>query len=163
MAVAGLFLSMSVPVEATEQAKHGKNQTSEEATQWVAAAGDRFFLELYGTGSQRLVLTTDPRAGAGQSTGRFFLITKGEAAAIVQVLVDCGLWSRPDTLPEIPFGRILTLGTRNGRDARAWRLGDGSDDVSSMVIIQHLLKSSKGERKQALNDWLSVRRGTEKK
>jgi hypothetical protein len=49
------------------------------------------------------------------------------------------------------------------RDQRAWCLGIPSDDVTSMVIIQHLLKTSKGERQQALKDWLSQPQPMEKK
>ncbi len=163
IAVAVLLLAVAVPVEAPGQEKRGKNHTTEEAAKWVTTAGDRFALHLYGSGGIELVLTTDKDAGPSQATIKYFLITKEDAASIVQALVDCGMWSRPDTLPEHPFGRFLSVGTRGGRDMRAWRLGGPSDDVSSMVIIQHLQKASRGERQQALKDWLSSGLRPEKK
>jgi hypothetical protein len=147
IAVAAPLLSLSL--EANGQEKRAKNSKSEEAAKWVATAGEHFSLSLYGCGDN-VVLTTDKKAVAAGPKGTFFLITPDEAAAIAQVLVDCGMWGRADTLPEIHIGRFLSIGD-------TWRLGDTSDDVSSMVIIQHLLKISKGERRQAVQDWLKVK------
>ena len=159
--IAAPLLSLLTGAPVAGQQKSGKNQTSEEAAKWVESAGDRFILTLYGSDTTMLVFTTDKDAGAGKTSGKFFVITKEQAAAIVQVLASCGLWSRPDTLPEIHFGRFLAVGRSDERDLRTWRLGEVSDDVSSLVIMQHLLQASKGERQQALKDWLS--QGQDKK
>jgi len=164
ISIAAISMCSLFTVEAAAQEKRGKNQASEEAAVWVASAGDRFILELYGSANSQVVLTTDKKTGSGQTAAKYFHITSEEAAAIVQTLVDCGMWSRPDTVPEGPhFGRYLTVRTRDMRDQKAWCLGIPSDDVTPMVIIQHLLKSSKGERQQALKDWLSHALPTEKK
>jgi len=162
-ALAGPLLSLLTVTPVAGQQKPGKNQTAEEAAKWVESAGDRFVLTLYGPDTTMLVFTTDKDAGTGKTSGKFFVITKKEAAAIVQALANCGLWSRPDTLPEIHFGRFLAVGRSDKRDLRTWRLGEVSDDVSFLVIIQHLLQASKGERQQALKDWLSHGQGKKSK
>ena len=58
------------------------------------------------------------------------------------------------------FWYCIRLGER---DVRTWRLGDVSDDISSMVVIQHLLKTFTGERQQALKDWVTHGQGKDKK
>jgi hypothetical protein len=148
------LLSLLAVTAVAGQQKPGKNQTVQDAAKWVESAGDRFVLTLYGPDTTMLVFTTDKDARAAKTSGKFFVISKEEAAATVQALANCGLWSRPDTLPEIHFGRFLAVGRSDERDLRTWRLGEVSDDVSSLVIIQHLLQASKGERQQALKDWL---------
>lgn len=155
-------LMVMFAVEVAGQEKRGKSQASEEAAKWVAAAGDRFMLEIY-AGNTRLVFTPDKTAGPGQTTARFFYITREQAAGIAQALVDCGMWTRPDTLPEIQFNRILAVNTLNGRQQRAWQLGSLADDVSPMIIVQYLLKTLKGDAQQALKDWLALAQGAGKK
>ncbi len=144
--------ALAVP-DAVGQDRRGPNQASEEAAKWVAAAGDRFVLELVGCATT-VRLTNDKKASPRGAYEKAFVITPEEAAAAVQVLADCGLWSRPDTLPEFPAGRLLYLRGPD-REVRAWRLGGCAEDVSSMVIVRHLLSAAEGERKQALKDWLT--------
>jgi hypothetical protein len=162
-AIAASILCLLAGDPVAGQQKAGKNQTAEEAAKWVEQAGESFFLRVYGPDTA-LVFTTDKKAGKGKTDPKFFVITKEEAAAMVQVLVNCGLWSRPDTLPEIHSGRFLAVGlSYEGVQQGIWRLGDVTDDVSSLVIIQHLLQASKGDRQQALKDWLSHGKGKKPK
>jgi hypothetical protein len=162
-AIAASVLCLLAGAPVAGQQKAGKNQMAEEAAKWVEQAGESFFLRLYGPDTT-LVFSTDKNAGKGKTAPKFFVITKEEAAAMVQVLVNCGLWSRPDTLPGIQYGRFLAVGrSYEGVQQGIWRLGEVTDDVSSLVIIQHLLQTSKGERQQALKDWLSHGQGKKSK
>jgi hypothetical protein len=157
-----LLMPLLVCVEAKGQEKPGKNRNSEDAAEWVAAAGDHFFLTLSGSTPYALVFTTDKGFDKKDWNLKVFVLTKEEAAAAVRVLVECGLWSRPDTFPCINFHRTLHVGVRyQGVQKGAWALGAPDDDVSSLVIIRHLVETSKGERQQALKDWL--RHGQDKK
>ena len=163
-ACAAPLLALLAVAPVAGQEKRGKNRTSEQAAKWVESVGDQFFLTLTGPPhSYNLVFTTDKRFEKGDRDIKVYVITKEEAAAVVQTLVDCGLWGRSDTLAEIPAGPILQIGKQYaGLQGGVWLLGGADDDISSLVIIQHLLRSSKGkgEREQALNKWLS--RGNDK-
>ncbi len=154
------------PTEAQTQQKRGPSRKSEEAAKWLAATGDRFSLSLEGCG-YTLVFVTDPRVAAAGPQGTIFLLSADEAATIVQMLVDCGMWGRSDQLPlgPLPPGRYLTVGPSDTQQAAPWwwHLGDCSDDVGAMVIVQHLLNTFKGERERALTAWLSHGRSNEKK
>jgi hypothetical protein len=151
-------------IPAAAQQKPGKNRTSEDAAKWVESAGDQFFLTLMGAHRYVVVLTTDKDFDKGDRDLKVFRITKEDAAAVVRVLADSGLWGRNDTLAEIPDGRILTVWKGYAKEQRGvWRLGDAADDLSSLVIVQHLLRSTKGECQQALKDWLSGGPGKERK
>src|SRR5262245_28447803 len=162
-AIAASMLCLLAGAPVAGQQKAGKNQTADEAAKWVEEAGKSFFLRLYGPDTA-LVFTTDKNVGEGKTAPKFFVITKEEAAAMVQVLVNCGLWSRPDTLPEIHYGRFLAVGrSYEGVQRGIWQLGQVTDDVTSLVITQHLLHTSKGERQQALKDWLSHGQGEKSK
>jgi hypothetical protein len=86
-------------------------------------------------------------------------MTKEEAAGIVQVLLETGLWGRSDPPhPSIPFpARRITLHAQGGGgDGRGtWTLGGIEDDVTDLLIVKHLLKTFDGERKEALNKCLT--------
>jgi hypothetical protein len=135
----------------------GPNRQAEEAARWLQRNKDRFSLSLTGA-ARGLVLVTD-RKTVPDSKQPVFLLTQEEAAGIVQTLVDTGLWGRADTLPDGPlFGRYLWVGPNESGPAAAWawRLGDAEDDVSSLIIIRHLLDTLKGEREKALREWLAA-------
>jgi RNA polymerase sigma factor (sigma-70 family) len=146
----------SPPRKAAEA--RGPNRQSEEAARWLQTIKDRFSLAL--TGAPRagsLSFVTDKKVAAGRR-GTVFLLSEDEAGSIVQTLVDTGLWGRPDTLPGGPaFGRYLSVGPSDAEHNAVWvwRLGDPGDDVSSLVIIRHLLDTLKGEREKALREWLA--------
>src|SRR5262249_31766065 len=97
--VALSLVSMLGTAPALGQEKRGKNSQSEAGAKWLADAGDRFFFVFNGSG-EYLRFTTDKAPRPPGLQGKVFLITKEEAAAVVQTLVDCGMWGRSDTLPE---------------------------------------------------------------
>jgi RNA polymerase sigma factor (sigma-70 family) len=136
----------------------GPNQTSEEAARWLKANLSRFQLNLdgYGWGWANLRFVTDKKVVEAGPAGRVFWISPAEAASFVQTLVDTGLWNRSDTLPPGPlFGRYLVVGPSPGGSG-TWRLGELTDDVTSMFVIQSLLRMFKGEREKAVRDWLAL-------
>jgi hypothetical protein len=120
------------------QEKRGKNRKSEEAAKWVESVGDHFFLTLSGPPhSYNLVFTTDKGYEKGDRNLKVYAITKEEAAAVVQTLVDSGLWGRGDTLAEFPAGPMLQIGKQYaGSQQGIWLLGAADDDISSLVIVQ---------------------------
>jgi RNA polymerase sigma factor (sigma-70 family) len=136
----------------------GPNVQSEQAARWLETIKGRFSLAL--TGAPRatgLSFVTDKKAAAGRR-GTVFLLSEDEAASIVQTLVDTGLWGRPDSLPGGPApGRYLSVGPTDAEHNTVWvwRLGDPGDDISSLVIIRHLLDTLKGEREKTLREWLA--------
>lgn len=123
------------------------------ADAWFKMNADKFALTLTGGGAMGIAnvhFATNPiREAGGRKDG--FKLTNAEAGAIVQTLVDTGMWGRSDMLPGIPFpGRYLHL------SSYVWRLGMIDEDVTSRIIIQHLLKLG-GEREQAVREWLAFR------
>jgi RNA polymerase sigma factor (sigma-70 family) len=116
-----------------------------DANAWLKDNIDRFKLTLSGgIGHPSVNFALNPKVGTHP-------LSKAEAAAIVQTLVDTGMWGRFDQLPEMHFpARYLYLGQH------AWRLGAIDDDIATRIIIQHLLKLG-GEREKAIRTWLDMR------
>jgi hypothetical protein len=141
--------------------KERSNRNDEEANRWLRENGDKVVLSV--DGPESVLFSTDPRFIAVRASQSAFLITQQEAAGVVQVLVETGLWGRPDGPQPClrPPERTLGLHAQDAGGGRWWKLGEVDDDVSSLLIIRHLLNTFDGPRKEALSKWL--RQGVGKK
>jgi RNA polymerase sigma factor (sigma-70 family) len=131
------------------------------AGRWFAENFNRFEMQLF-NGTSELApvgFVTNEKTVKKGPAGGVFLVTKEEAASIVQTFVDSGLWGRSDQVPLGPLGpgRFLGLAPSDATTEAGWiwGLGRQDEDVSSRVIIQHLLQISTGEREKAIKAWLA--------
>ena len=134
------------------------NQKAAEAAKWLDKNADKLVFYFEGYGGKGAIFSTDKKFVDAREKGRAFLMTKDEAAGIVQVLLDTGLWGRSDAPhPSIPFpARRIGLHAQGGGGdgGGIWTLGGIEDDVSSLLIVKHLLAAFDGERREAVNKWL---------
>lgn len=142
------------------------NQNREQAAKWLQDNGDKLVLYFEGGGSRAVAFSTDKRFIEARGQGNVFLMSKDEAASIVQVLLETGLWGRVDGLqPCIPFpARRISLHAQGGGGdgGGSWTLGGVNDDISDLLIVKHLLKTFDGPRREALNQILSEGVGKKK-
>lgn len=150
--------AQAAPAPPVKEPKRGPNRTAEQAAKWLKDNRDTFRLAIqFATVADAppgIILATD-RKSIGADVPQVYEISMDEATALVHVLVDSGLWTRPDTVPPGPLvpGRYLWLGPGPSGGGN-WRLGDVGDDVSSMYIVREVLKRSDDKRKEALMRWL---------
>lgn len=136
--------------------------TARLAARWLEKVGPEFFLGLGSTAVPPVTFTTDEkRVKSARPNEAVFLISRRDAASLVQTLVDSGLWSRRDPIPLGPSaGRFLRVGPEVVEDGVnlgggvSWWLGADEDDVSSLFIIRRLREISQGEQRAALERWL---------
>jgi RNA polymerase sigma factor (sigma-70 family) len=141
--------------------KRGPNLLADTAAKWLEENRDKFLLGIdfcfgHPQAPPGFVLAINKKAA--QPGVKVFEITPDEAAALVQAIVDCGLWGRSDTIPPGPIapGRYLTIQPPSG-GTFLWKLGEVGDDISSMYMIREILSRSEGERREVLKRWLEYR------
>jgi hypothetical protein len=153
LGAAFVLVATSVPVDGQE--KRGRNRNAEEAAKWLKENGDKIVLYVGDPPTRGVLFSTDKKFVEIRPKESSFRMTKDEAVGIVQVLVETG-WghSHPPFLGLQPPARYLGLHAQGADGGGFWKLGDVDDDVSSLLIIKHLLKTLDGDRKAALTKWL---------